>query len=254
MSRHCATLILCIVLCIFTPGCSVVRSVTGTEVDAERFANAREAQALALRVEKAMELASYLETNDPYDNGSMTVQLGSRFLNHIAQWYKGKKGRLDEDTRYTVDSISVALHHGSATATLALTAKHESYGIELGLFMDCQVLIEKAGEKLKFILEPYNIRPVVESTGFLVGTATMIENIVKMKLANLADDFPPLTLPLVFENRMELDNQHFSVRKQINMDISIPRRAIDYQYSISDILLMREAVFVILTLDKVDVR
>jgi hypothetical protein len=254
MPRYCAAITLLAVTCLFSPGCSLLRSISGTEVDAERFASSREARSLELRLEKAMALASYLEKNDPYDEGAMTIQLSSSFLNHIAQWYKGKRGMLDKNTQYSVDSISVALQHGSATATLGLVATHDSYGVELHLLMDCRVLIEKAGDKLKFILEPYNIRPDVESTGFLVGSSTMIENIVKMKLSKLNDDFPPLMIPIEFDDSMELDNQRFSIREQINMDVSIPRRVLDYRFSINEILITREAVFAIINLDEVNVR
>lgn len=235
-------------------GCGAIRTLTGTNLDAEQFAKAREAKVMQVRLQKANEVAQRLQAGSPYNSGSMTIQLSAAFLNSIAQWYSGRTGWLDKSTKYTVDTVNVELHNGSASASLGLRAWQDTYGVEMRLVMDCLLDISNSGEDLTFTLEPYNISPAVSSTGFLVGTGTMIENIVKMKVGSISKDFPPMKIPLDFENTVQIDNQQFPVRERINLDVSIPRRLIDYAFTIGDVLILKDAVLVSLQLTKSEVR
>jgi len=245
---------LVVVSALTAGGCGLVRTLTGTNLDAEQFSKAREAKVLQVRLQKANEVAQRLQAGSPYNSGSMTIQISETFLNSIAQWYAGRTGWLDRNTKYTVDTVNVELHNGCASASLGMRAWQDTYGVEMRLVMDCLLDISKSGKDLTIELEPYNISPAVSSTGFLVGTGTMIENIVKMKVGSISKDFPPLKVPLNFENTVQIDNQQFPVREKINLDVSIPRRLIDYSFSIGDVLILKEAVFVSLQLTTAEVR
>lgn len=242
------------VLFIVLQGCTVVRSIAGANVDHERYAKAREAASLETRHRGALRLAERLQRGaDPAD-ADIVLQLQEDFLVRTLQQLRGRTGWLDRETSYRIDSVDARMHPGSALVTLDLLARSEGYGVDVRLIMDCQLALVPDGDALLLEFEPYNVTPAATAGGVLSAAEDLIEDIIRIKLGTLKEQFPPMRLPMSFDDQLAIDGVSSRVKGKPNLVITAPRRLVDYKLRVSDVLLFDRVALVGIKLESIAVR
>ena len=248
------TLVLGVLLAVALQGCSLVRSVTGSNVDHERFALAREAASLELRHRGALQLSERLTRGrDPFD-ADIVLQLQDDVILRMLQQLQGREGWIDRETRYVIDSLHGDLHPGSAFVALHLLVRNEDYGVDVHLVMDCEIAFLPEGENLIVEFEPYNVSPDVSAGGVLSVANSLIEDVIRVTLGPLRAQFPPMKLPLRIDDAVTLDGSHTVVRGTPNLDIVSPRRLVQYRMRIADVLLFDRHALIAVDLQKVEAK
>lgn len=248
------TLLLCVLLGAALQGCSLVRSITGSNVDHERYARAREAASLELRHRGALQLADRLTRGrDPFD-ADLVLQLRENVILRMLQTLRGRVGWIDRETRYRVDSLVGDLHPGSAFVALHLLVHNEGYGVDVHLVMDCEIALLPSGDHLVVEFEPYNVSPDVAAGGVLSVANRLIEDVIRVKLGTLRDQFPPLKLPLRIDDAVSLDGSRTTIRGTPNLEIIAPRRLIRYRMRVADVLLFDRHAIVAVDLEEVEAK
>lgn len=243
-----------VILLVCLQGCTVVRSIAGANVDHERYAKAREAASLETRYRGALRLAERLQRGaDPAD-ADIVLQLQEDFLVRTLQQLRGRTGWLDRETSYRIDSVDAAMFPGSALVTLDLRARSEGYGVDVRLLMDCQLAIIPDGDALLLEFEPYNVTPAATAGGMLAAAEELIEDVIRIKLGTLKEQFPPLRLPMAFDDMIAIDGTSSRVKGKPNLVISSPRRLVDYKLRVTDVLLFDRIALVGITLESIAVR
>ena len=170
------TIVLGILLGVTLQGCSLVRSLTGSNVDHERYALAREAASLEVRHRGALQLADRLTRGrDPFD-ADLVLQLQEDAILRMLQTLRGRQGWIDRETRYIIDSLDGDLHPGSAYVGLHLLVHNEDYGVDVRLLMDCELAFLPEDDHLVVEFEPYNVSPDVAAGGVLSVANSLIED------------------------------------------------------------------------------
>ncbi len=242
------------ILLLLLPGCAIVRSIAGGNVDHARYEKAREAASLETRYRGALLLADRLQKGaDPAD-ADLVLRLQEDFLVRTLQQMQGREGWLDEETRYRIDSVDARMYPGSALVTLDLLARNEGYGVDLRLIMDCQLALLPDGDALLLEMEPYNVVPAASASGLLAPAEQLIEDVIRVKLGSMKQQFPPLRLPLRFDDQVTIDGTMSKVSGTPNLVITAPRRIVDYNLRIKDILLFDRVALVSIDLESVAVR
>lgn len=248
-------LVLFIVVVLGTfPGCMVVKKLVGADIDPEQYAAAREARMMEVRADNTAKLAQRLKKGPVEQRPDATMHLHESFLQDIARQYVGTRGRLDDATRYTVDSVQVRITEGSALATLALTAVNSRYDVTVQLAMDCILLLDLRDDTLRMRIEPFNIAPVVTAEGLLASADDLIRDLLKVELASLGSSYPPLTIPVNFSNAFTLKSSSLSVRQQINLDVDISERKVTWGIKLTELLFLNHSAWLTFSLDYVEVQ
>jgi hypothetical protein len=247
-------LLLAGVLLLSLQGCAVVRSVAGANVDHERYAKAREAASLETRYRGALRLADRLQGGKDPSDADIVLQLREDFLVRTLQQLRGRQGWLDKETSYRIDSVSAELHPGSALVTLNLLSRNEGYGVDVRLLMDCRLALIPDGDALLLEFEPYNVTPAATAGGMLSAATALIEDVIRVKLGTMKQQFPPMRLPMGFDDQIAIDATSSRVNGKPNLVISAPRRLIDYKLRIIDVLLFDDVAHVGINLESVAVR
>jgi hypothetical protein len=246
------TIILLVALSL--QGCVVIRSFTGANVDHERYALAREAASLEVRYKAALQLADRLSRgNDPM-SGDMVLQLEEDLILRLLQKLRGRQGWLDRETRYVIDSLQGDLHPGSAFVTMHLNVHNEGYGVDVRILMDCQLALIPEGDALRVEFEPFNVVPDVSAGGVLSIAEDLIEDVIRVKLGTLREQFPPFKLPLGFDESIAIDGTVSEVRGTPNLVISAARRLIDYRLKVKDVLVFDQHVLLTADLESIRVK
>lgn len=232
-------------------GCVIIRTVAGANIDADQLAKAREAAMMEVRYKAALSLASRLESNDPITNADMTFYLSSKLAGEAAKQVIGSTGWIDESSSYTVTSVDVALHNGSAIASLGLDVRNASYNVNVQLVMDCIMSLGMERDELVATLEPFNIAPVVTAGGLLSGAEEIIRDVIKIKLARLRNDFPPVKFPVNFVNIVAMNGSETRLRGKANLLLRNPDRELQYTLSLKEVLFFENQVFVAMNVTKV---
>lgn len=236
---------------ILLQGCAVVRSIAGGNIDREQYARAREATMLETRYTAALRLADRLQRNSRIDDADATLMLSEQLVNEAVGQLRGRRGWLDRTTPYTIDSIRAVLYHGSAIASLHLTARSEAHNVDVRLIMDCLLAFTPQDKALRIDIEPFNVVPAVQASGLLTAAEEIIEDVIRVKLGSLKEQFPPMLMPLSFEDTMPVDGVRSEVRSKVNLVLDSPRRLIAYNVRIMDVLLFDGMVVVTVQLDNV---
>jgi hypothetical protein len=235
-------------------GCTVVRSVAGANVDREQYAKAREAASLETRYRGALQLADRLRKNDDPGSADVVLQLQEDYLVRTLQQLRGRIGWLDAETRYTIDSVNAEMHPGSALVTLNLRARQEGYGVDVRLLMDCSLALIPDGDALLLEIEPYNVTPAVTAGGVLAAAEELIEDVIRVKFGTMKEQFPPVRLPMGFDDQIAIDGTISRVSGKPNLVITAPRRLVDYRLRIKDVLLFDKVALVGVDLESIAVR
>ncbi len=236
---------------ILLQGCAVVRSIAGGNIDREQYARAREATMLETRYTAALRLADRLQRNPRIDDADATLMLSEQLVDEAVGQLRGRRGWLDRATPYTIDSIRAVLYHGSAIASLHLTVRSEAHNVDVRLIMDCLLAFTPQDKALRIDIEPFNVVPAVQASGLLTVAEDIIEDVIRVKLGSLKEQFPPMLMPLSFEDSMPIDGVRSEVRSKVNLVLDSPRRLIAYNVRIKDVLLFDGMVVVTVQLDNV---
>lgn len=239
---------------LLTAGCGVVKWMTGTDLDTERFNNARMAKVYEKRADAAAKLSQRLKNNDPINNADLVVYLSPTLLTKLLKQYENSTGWLDPSTSYTIRQMSVELHQGSAIATALLDARHSGYSVDVKLNMDCLLTIENEGGKLVTKLEPFNISADVNAAGVLGAAEDIIKNMIKINLAEIGKQLPPNQIPLDFTNKFLVQATNITIKDKLNMLIASPGREIDYALKLKELLIFNNCAFVALNLNQINVK
>jgi hypothetical protein len=108
--------------------------------------------------------------------------------------------------------------------------------------------------KLVMTLEPYNISPAVRAGGILSSTEEIIGNIIKIKLANMRNDFPPMTIPVELANSAPVQPVYMEIHQVVNAKVESAGRDLQYTLSVREVQFMEGAVYVTLNLSSVGVK
>lgn len=246
--------IIIILASIILQSCGIIKKIAGADIDPLQFDKAREAKVLEVQFLAATTLAKRLNEGKPLDNADINFYLSESFLNKIAQQYDSTEGWLDPSTSYKILNSKISLYNGSAIATLTMFAHNTSYNVDVMLSMDCLVTFKMLKNELEMSLEPFNISPIADAKGLLGGTDEIIENLIKINLANLSKNFPPLKIPLSFNNDFLLAKASINIKDKINMNVSYNDYPIKFNLKLDEILIFKDKVFVAMSIDKVEVR
>ncbi|MFZ1731222.1 MAG: hypothetical protein WBQ23_12840 [Bacteroidota bacterium] len=242
------------ILLIGVQGCAVVRSMAGANVDHEQYEKAREAASLETRYRGALRLADRLQKGEDPGKADIVLQLQEEFLVRTLQQLRGREGWLDAETRYRIDSVHAQMYPGSALVTLNLAARNEGYGVDVRLLMDCQLALIPDGDALLMEFEPYNVSPLASAGGLLAPAERLIEDVIRVKLGTMKDQFPPMRLPLGFDDNISIDGTTSKVKGTPNLVITAPRRIVDYKLRITDVLMFDKVALVGINLESLAVR
>lgn len=235
-------------------GCAVVHSFAGANVDHEQYAKAREAASLETRYRGALRLADRLQRGPDPGKADIVLQFQEEFLLRMLQQLRGRTGWLDAETRYRIDSVDAQMYPGSALVTLNLLAQNDGYGVDVRLLMDCQLALIPDGDALILEFEPYNVSPAATAGGLLSSAERLIEDVIRVKLGTMKEQFPPMRMPMGFDDSINIDGTTSTVKGTPNLVITAPRRIVDYKLRITDVLLFDNVALVGINLESIAVR
>lgn len=207
---------------------------------------------LQLKAQSASKLAERLNNSEPIDNADIILYLDEKFISTIARQYEATSGWLDESTNYIVKKAQIKLYNGSANATLSLMANNITHNITVDLNLDCIFSIQDANGSLFARLEPYNIYPTVTASGLLASSEEIIENLVKINLAELGKNFKDIIIPLDFNNTLTLPGKAFKVKDKINLIATNSERTINYSLKIKEILIFDGKILIAINLNNIE--
>jgi hypothetical protein len=244
----------CVLLLLpFLAGCFAIRPMAGADVDLEQLAKAREAAVMAVRYEAAKELASRLADGHAIDAGDMSLSITEAALNKVAAQLDSTSGWLDTVTTYKILHTAIAVHNGSAIATITLTAHSIEHNVDVLMLMDCLVTLHIERAVLKAHLEPFNIAPEVTAYGLKKLVSGIIRDVISIRLSSLAATLPSIDIPIDIHNHLTLPGNDMRVRSGLNMDIHIGRRELSYDMTIRDVRFFEKNVFISFALTKIGV-
>lgn len=253
-SRSVLPVLLASVLLPLLAGCSLVGSIAGGNVDRERYALAREAAALDVRHRGALQLSERLLRDPDPSDADLVLQLEEDFVLRMLGRLQGRRGWLDAETPYVIDSIRGDLHHGSALVTLHLRVRSDAHGVDVHLIMDTQLALLPDGDALRVEFEPYQVTPDVRAGGLLSAAEDLIADVIRVRLGTLREQFPPLRLPLGIDQQLAVDGSTSRVRGTPNLDVQVPRRLVSYTLQLRDVLIFDRHVLVSADLRSVRVK
>jgi len=239
---------------IFSINGCFLKMIAGADIDAEQFKAAREAKMLEIKTKYSEILADKISKGALNDNSDITLSIGPSLINKIASQYDSTKGWLNPENSYIIKGIKTTFNYGSCIATINLTAHNYSYNVNVDLTLDCLITLEIINNELVMQFEPYNISPVVTAKGLLSSAEEVIANLIKINLANLNKNFPPVKIPISIKNYVNMQGTQISVTDKVNMLINSPSRNISYALSIKDILIFKEKVLVYVNTDNIEVK
>ncbi len=240
-------------LLFFISGCGVVEHFAGVGFDAEQFAKARQVKILELRLKSVEVLSKRLESGTTIMDTDISVVLDEEFLNRLLEKYQNVSGKLDEATEYTIKDVKAKLTSGSTIVSLELMAHNTDHNIDIQLMLDCLLQIESTGKELEIKLEPFNISPVLTTRGVYTAAKDIIDKLIKLNLANLNKNLPPLQIPVNIENRIPIEGSKTDIKSKINLTIINPDRYVKINLKIKEILFFKEQILIGLNLNKIEV-
>jgi hypothetical protein len=232
-------------------GCALVKSIAGANIDRERYAFAREAAMLETRHIAALRLNERLQRGFSIDDADAALILSEQLVADAMQQLRGRRGWLDRNMPYTIDSIAAVLHHGSASASMKLSVRSEAQNVNVLLIMDCVLAFVPRGNDLLIEMDPFNVQPAVQAPGLLSVAEELIEDVIRVKLGSMKEEFPPVLMPLSFDDVFTIDGAKSEVRSKVNLVLDSPRRMLAYKLRIADLLVFDEMVVLTLNLGEV---
>jgi len=218
-------------LIITLSSCSLIDSISGVGFNPEQM-------------EKAKELYK----------DDITINLSDDMLNKFLDLYESSEGMLDKETLYKINKVDLQLLNGSAIAYVELIAYNQKYNIDIKLIMDCFLTIESAGKDLVLKLEPFNITPIVKTSGFYSAAKRIIKKLLQLNLAELSKKLPFIKIPVTIENKVDIEESVTKIKSQINLSLINPKRELNYKLKIKDILFFEKMVYVSLNIDRILVK
>jgi hypothetical protein len=233
--------------------CTVVKWTAGADIDSLQFAKSREAKMLDNRYKSTSKLLARLKSGEPTENADISFYLSPGLMKRILSQYNGSTGWLDGVTSYKILSLDLKLNYGSANVALNLDAHNDTYNVNVKLTMDCLLYLETANNQLFIRIEPYNISPAVNAGGLLGATEEIIANLIKINMADIGKQMPPLQVPVDFTNNIILPANNIIVKDKLNMSIQNPKTVINFKLKLKEVIIFNNAVFVAMNFDNMEV-
>jgi hypothetical protein len=240
-------------LIITLSSCSLIDSISGVGFNPEQMEKAREAKIVVLRLKSALALKEKIDKKELYKD-DITINLSDDMLNKFLDLYESSEGMLDKETLYKINKVDLQLLNGSAIAYVELIAYNQKYNIDIKLIMDCFLTIESAGKDLVLKLEPFNITPIVKTSGFYSAAKRIIKKLLQLNLAELSKKLPFIKIPVTIENKVDIEESVTKIKSQINLSLINPKRELNYKLKIKDILFFEKMVYVSLNIDRILVK
>lgn len=242
--------------------CSLVKKFAGADIDPEQFALARKAQMLKIQSNSIESQFNHLANKNPNLQSDITFKINESFLNKLAVQYKNRTGWLDNETSFVIEDVRITLNFGSAIATISLFAHNKKYNTDVNLVSDCIVHFEKSDSvistnetpMLKMKLTPYNINVAVESKGIIGYFKEILQNRIKISLANLENSLPAIQIPLSFENKIEIPPINLVNNEKVNFKLTSSKHQIITTTRIDDFLVFDGFVMICANIIKYDIK
>ena len=232
-------------------GCFILRPAAGASYDKEQVQKAREAKMMEVKLQAAQRLQLRLAENKPIENSDFTFYFNQELFNKAAAQLDSTNGWLDSLNSFFIRNIRVTLNNGSAIATFNIAVFNHQHNVNVDMLMDCLLDFSVENGKLYARFEPFSISPVVTAAGVVGILNTIIADIIELKISEMSQQFPPIEMPIDFENKFPIPQNTFSIRSGINMDVAIPGQTLSYSLQLKEILILHNAVVVGMNLTKV---
>ncbi len=228
--------------------------MAGADVDVEQLSKAREAAVMKVRYEAAQELSITLADRQHDDAGDMSLSLSEGALNKAAVQLDSASGWLDSATTYRIQHTSIAVHNGSAIATITLSAHNSEQNVDVDMLLDCLVTLRIEKGVLKARLEPFNIAPEVTAHGLKKIVSGIIRDVISIRLSSIAGSLPAIEMPIELRNHLTIPGNDMHIERGLNMNIHIPERTLSYDMTIQDVRFLEKKVFISFALSKIGVK
>lgn len=248
------TLLLSLPFVLMLAGCFAVRPLTGTDVDLNQLALAREAAVMNVRYDAAKDLSLRLADRRSADAADMTLSLSEAVLNKAAVQLDSTSGWLDPVTKYRILHTSIAVHNGSAIATLSLSAHNDEHNVDVDMVLDCLVTLRIEKTMLKAHLEPFHIAPEVSAHGLKKLASGLIRDLISIRLSAIAGTLPSIDIPIELHNQVTLPGNDVVIRNGMQMGIHTGERTLSYDMTITDVRFYEKNVFIAFALSKIGVK
>lgn len=235
-------------------GCFAIRPIAGADVDMEQLSKAREAAVMTVRYEAALDLSRRIAAHGTGDAADMSLSLTEAALNKAAVQLDSSSGWLDSVTTYRIVHTAIAVHNGSAIATITLTAHNDEHDVDVDLVMDCLVTLRFEKSMLKAHLAPFNIAPEVTAHGLKKLASGIIRDIIAIRLDAVAGTLPSIEIPIELHNHLTVPGSDLGVRNGLNMTVHVDQRTLTYDMTIRDVRFFEKNIFISFALTKIGVR
>ncbi|MGQ9818427.1 MAG: hypothetical protein ACUVQ1_00660 [Candidatus Kapaibacteriales bacterium] len=226
--------------------CTIVNKFAGADIDPEQFDLACKARMLEVKYNGMEKQLKYVARSNEILNSDFVFKINESLLNKLAEQYENVCGWLDDENSFFIKSTKISLNFGSAIGSISLIAHNYKHNVDVNLVTDCIVEFEKsealnnlkAIPKLKMKLIPYNINVDVSSSGILAYFKEIVQNLVKINLANLENSLPPIEIPLEFENKIEMPSIRYVNKEKVNFVLFTYKQKIEIKINLKDILIL----------------
>lgn len=224
--------------------CSIINKFVGADVDPEQFDLARKARMLEVQSTAIEKQLNYIAKSNNILKSDFVFKIKDSLLNKLAEQYEGIGGWLDTENSFIIKSTKIAFEFGSASGSIALIARNHKYNLDVHLVSDCIIELEKSESadksnsipKVRMKLIPYNINVDVSSTGVFAYFKEIVRNLVKINLANLENNLPPIEIPIEFQTNVEIPSINYINKEKVNFILFTEKRKIMINIKIKDIL------------------
>jgi hypothetical protein len=144
--------------------------------------------------------------------------------------------------------VDLKLFNGCAIATMIINARLDTYNVEFDVSLDCLVAMKQEENEIRAVMEPFNIAPTVYSNRMIFSNDELISNLVKLNMAQLGKMFPPLKIPIKFDNQINISPHTFKSTEKVNIQLDSPGYMIGLDLGLKEILIFEKRVLVSLVL------
>jgi hypothetical protein len=242
------SLLLVLLIALSISSCSLISKIAGADIDPEQFEKYRQSKALSIRAAEAEKLSSRLSSGQSFESGDIHFYLGEEFLKRLLSQYQGRSGLIRKGDTFTVKSVDLKLYNGCAIATMMINARMDTYNVAFDVSLDCLVSMKQEENEIRAVMEPFNIAPSVFSNRIIFSNDELISNLIKLNMAQIGKMFPPIKIPIKFDNQIEIDSHSIKSTEKVNIQLDSPGYKIGLDLGLKEILIFEKKVLVSLVL------
>ncbi len=234
--------------------CSFIEQIAGVNYDIEEFQLNRQLKIKELTYNSAKLLQKKLSNKNILKQSDIIINLNEKFLNKLFSNYRNHSAWIDAQNSYYIKDIQIKLLNGVGIATLNLIVNNIVHDIKVTLESDCLILIEKQKDSLKLKLEPFNITPIINSKGFYKIFNTTIDKSIRLNLAEISKKLPGIPIPFILSSNFKINGINKTIKSGINLNLQVTDINLNYEFSINDILFLKNQILILLELSNLSVQ